>query len=58
MKIATFNTLPNKKDHFWQFVILPTISVLNNITKEDSYVAFSFEWMFWSTTILFEYDKR
>jgi len=58
MKVATFNTLPSKKDHFWQFVIIPTISVLNSITKKDAYVALNFEWMFWSATILFENDKK
>jgi hypothetical protein len=57
IKVATFNTLPSEKDHFWQFVILPTISVLNSITKKDAYVALNFEWLFWSLTILFENDK-
>lgn len=57
IKTATFNTLPSKKDHFWQLVIIPTISVLNSITKRDAYIAFNFEWLFWSFTILFENDK-
>ncbi len=28
VKVASFNTLPSEKDHFWQFVILPTISAV------------------------------
>jgi hypothetical protein len=58
VKLATFNTLPSKRDHFWQFVILPTISVLNSVVRKDSYIAFNFEWLFWSLTILFENDKK
>jgi len=58
MRIVTFNTLPSKKDHFWQFIIFPTVSVLNNIEKKDAYTALSFEWLFWSLTILFENDKK
>lgn len=58
IKLATFNTLPNEKDHFWQFVLTPTVSLLNSITKKDAYIALNFEWLFWSLTILFENDKR
>lgn len=58
IKATTFNTLPSKKDHFWQIVLIPTISVLNSITKPDAYVAINFEWLFWSLTILIENDKR
>jgi hypothetical protein len=58
LKVVTFNTLPSKKDHFWQFVILPTVSVLNSITKKDAYIALNLEWLFWSLTILFENDKK
>ena len=58
IKVVTFNTLPSKQDHFWQFIILPTASVLNSITKKDAYIALNFEWLFWSLTILFENDKK
>lgn len=52
IKLAKFNTLPSKKDNFWQVVILPTISILNSIDRSDDYVAVNFEWLFWSFTIL------
>jgi hypothetical protein len=56
---TTFNTLPNKKDSFWQVVIIPTISVLNSIDRSDPYVAINTEWLFWSfTIILSSNDKR
>jgi hypothetical protein len=58
IKVATFNTLPSKKDHFWHFVVTPTISILNSITKKDAYIAVNFEWLFWSLTILLENDKK
>jgi hypothetical protein len=58
LKVVTFNTLPSKKDHFWQFVVTPTISILNSITKKDAYIAVNLEWLFWSLTILFENDKK
>ena len=54
LKIATFNTAPSKKDHFWQAVLIPTISVLNSINKYDDYIAFNFEWLFWSATLIIE----
>lgn len=60
MKISfkLFNTIPSKKDHFWQIVLIPTISVLNSISTDDKYVALNLEWLFWSFTILFENDVK
>lgn len=63
MNIATkvYNTLPNNKSHWWQLVVVPTMSVMNNIQKHDPYVAINFEWLFWSfTTIVsrYEHNKR
>jgi hypothetical protein len=55
---AAFNTLPSTKDHFWQVVIFPTISVLKNIDAHDQYTAINFEWLFWSFTIMINDDKR
>jgi hypothetical protein len=52
MTINTYNTLPNKRDHWWQIVLLPTISILNNIEESDKYVAINFEWLFWSITVI------
>lgn len=43
LKFATFSTFPSEKDHFWQMVIIPTVTVLNNIDPVDNYVAFNFE---------------
>ena len=54
----TFNTLPTKRDHFWQIVLIPTISVLNSINTDDKYIALNLEWLFWSFTILFENDTK
>jgi|APGre2960657373_1045057.scaffolds.fasta_scaffold01346_13 hypothetical protein len=51
LRILTYNTLPSKKDKFWQIVIIPTIAVLNNGINEC--VAVNFEWLFFSLTILF-----
>lgn len=56
LKLATFNTAPSIKDHFWQVVLIPTISILNSINKYDDYVAFNFEWLFWSFVIIVEND--
>lgn len=55
---ATFNTAPSTKDHFWQFVFFPTISLLKSIDVHDPYTAINFEWMFWSFTIMINNDKR
>lgn len=52
-----FNTLPSKKDTFWQMVLLPTISVLNSVDPYDEYVAINFEFLFWSLTILISNDN-
>jgi len=48
-----FNTLPDKKDDFWQVVIFPTISIVNSLYTYDKYVCVSFEWLFWSLTFTF-----
>lgn len=60
IKVATFNTLPSKKDTFWQVVLFPTISILNSIDRSDSYIAVNCEWLFWSATFLISKndDKR
>lgn len=52
----TFNTLPSKKDKFWQVVLIPTVSVLNSIEKRDKYVAINVEWLFWSFTTIISYN--
>ena len=58
IKTSVYNTLPNKKDHWWQVVLLPTISVMNNIQKYDPYVAINFEWLFWSFTTIINYGRK
>ncbi len=58
IKINTYNTLPNKKAHWWQVVLLPTISLMNNIQRYDPYVALNFEWLFWSFTIIKTYGEK
>ena len=52
MNVKTFNTLPNPKDHFWQVVLLPTISVLRSPDVHEAYTAINCEWLFWSVTFL------
>jgi len=56
--IKPFNTLPNKKDSWWQIVLLPTVSILNSINKKDPYVAVNMEWLFWSFTTIISYGKK
>jgi len=52
MKVRTFNTLPSKKDHFWQVVLLPTVTILKSVDGFDQYTAVNCEWLFWSVTFL------
>jgi len=56
--LRTFNTIPSKRDHFWQIVLIPTISIVNSINTDDKYVAISTEWLFWSFTTIFEHDYK
>lgn len=60
MNITTrvYNTIPNNKSHWWQIVLLPTISVINNIQKYEPYVAVNFEYLFWSFTTIINYGKK
>jgi hypothetical protein len=58
MRIVTFNTVPSKKDHFWQIVAIPTITVLNSVNPDEKYIAVNFEWLFWSISFIFENDSK
>jgi hypothetical protein len=58
LNIKTYNTLPSSKSHWWQLVILPTMTLMNNIQKHDPYVAFNIEWLFWSITTIISYGKE
>jgi len=58
IKTKVYNTLPSKKDHWWQVVVLPTVSIMNNIHKYDPYLAINFEWLFWSFTTILSYGKK
>lgn len=58
IKTNVYNTLPSKKDHWWQIVVLPTVSIMNNIQKYEPYVAVNFEWLFWSFTTIISYGKK
>lgn len=59
MKIATFNTMPNSKDNFWQITLLPTICILKSVDYYDQYTAINCEWLFWSVSfIIGKNDKR
>lgn len=52
MKIVfrVFSTAFNKNDAFWQFVLIPTVAILRN--TDENYYCVSFEWLFWSATIM------
>jgi hypothetical protein len=52
IRTQTFNTLPHEKDSFWQVVVIPTISILKSIERDDPYTAISCEWLFWSCSFL------
>ena len=52
MKVKTFNTLPSKKDNFWQVILIPTVCVLRSVDEYDQYTAVNCEWLFWSLTFL------
>lgn len=54
----TFNTLPSKKDTFWQIVLIPTVCILNSIERRDEYIAINVEWLFWSFTIIISNDNK
>jgi hypothetical protein len=58
LNVKTYNTLPNSKSHWWQLVILPTMTLMNNIQKHDPYVALNIEWLFWSITTIINYGKE
>lgn len=58
LNLRLFNTLPTKKDPFFQIVLIPTVSLLNSISRDDKYVAVNFEWLFWSFTIIYEHDVK
>lgn len=58
LSVNMYNTLPTPKSHWWQLVVIPTISVMNNIQKHDPYVAINVEWLFWSVTIILSYGNK
>ena len=51
LELLTNSTTPNRDDYFWQFILIPTVTMFTSFGKEKHY-AISFEWLFWSTTIL------
>jgi hypothetical protein len=58
LNVKMYNTLPTKKSHWWQVVLFPTVSVMNNIQKYDPYVAVNAEYLFWSITTIISYGKK
>lgn len=58
LNFKAYNTLPNTKSHWWQVVLFPTVSVMNNIQKHDPYIAFNAEWLFWSLTTIISYGSQ
>lgn len=53
----TYNTMPRTDDRFWQIVLLPTCSILSSVDEYDPYIAVNFEWLYWSLSLTFRYDK-
>jgi hypothetical protein len=58
LNIKMYNTLPTKKSHWWQIVLFPTVSLMNNIEKHEPYMAVNFEYLFWSLTTIISYGKK
>ena len=58
MELKLFNTSPHAKDYFWQFVLLPTITMLRNNDPDKPYTVCSVEWLFWSLTLVINDFKR
>lgn len=53
-----FSTAPTKSDFFWQIVLLPTVTILQNAEPERPYTVISVEWLFWSLTTIINGTKR
>ena len=58
LNVKMYNTLPAKNSHWWQVVLIPTMSVMNNIQKHDPYIALNIEWLFWSFTTIISYGSQ
>jgi len=58
IQIKTYNTFPSSKDHWWQIVLFPTVSIMNNVQKHDPYVAINIEYLFWSLTTIINYGEK
>jgi hypothetical protein len=58
LNVKVYTTLPTHKSHWWQVVLIPTVSILNNIQKTEPYVAINIEWLFWSITTVVGYGKK
>lgn len=58
MTIKLFSTAPTKNDFFWQVVLLPTVTILQNVEPKELYTVVSVEWLFWSLTTIFNGTKR
>lgn len=55
--VKTYQTLPDRRSHWWQIVLIPTISIMNNVQKHEPYVAINAEWLFWSFTTIISYGN-
>jgi hypothetical protein len=58
IQIKTYNTLPSSKDHWWQIVLFPTVSIMNNVQRHDPYIAINIEYLFWSLTTIINHGKK
>jgi len=55
MKKQIYNTLPNKNSEYWQFSLLPELSVLRH--KEGQYICIVLTWLFWSVDFTISCSK-
>jgi hypothetical protein len=58
MNIKTYNTLPSKKDSFWQVIIIPSLVILKSVDVHDKYIAINAEWLFWAVTLIIKINDQ
>ena len=59
VKLLSLSTTPSRRNDYWQFILIPTVSVYKRIDDEEGHTAINFEWLFWAATILiYNDDKR
>jgi hypothetical protein len=53
MKLLFLSNAPKRSNNYWQLVFIPTVALYKQtVNPSDWHVAFNFEWLFWSATLL------